>query len=236
MTHPRDPLRRCRPRLVPLTAIVCLRIAFEGIDLVAVLSAPSAAPSGVGVVVIVGGPQYRVGSHRQFVELARALVRAGHHVLRYDCRGMGDSDGAMQGFEASVPDVGAAIDALLQGGARGAASRLVGPVRCGFNRTDVRCTAARRDGAGAGQPVGPRRRQSGDRDRQAVLPWPPVASGVLAQAAERPLRLGLVAALTGCESACDVRPARGRDSRTRQLSSQHGARAGEVSTDRSCFC
>ena len=27
---------------------------------------------------------------------------------------MGDSDGAMQGFEASVPDVGAAVDALLQ--------------------------------------------------------------------------------------------------------------------------
>jgi exosortase A-associated hydrolase 1/exosortase A-associated hydrolase 2 len=91
-----------------------LRVACEGIDLVSVLSAPAAAPSGIGVVVIVGGPQYRVGSHRQFVELARALTRAGHHVLRYDSRGMGDSDGAMQGFEAAVPDVVAAIDALLQ--------------------------------------------------------------------------------------------------------------------------
>jgi exosortase A-associated hydrolase 1/exosortase A-associated hydrolase 2 len=91
-----------------------LHIACEGVDLVSVLSAPSAAPSGIGVVVIVGGPQYRVGSHRQFVDLARALTRAGHHVLRYDSRGMGDSDGAMQGFEAAVPDVEAAIDALLQ--------------------------------------------------------------------------------------------------------------------------
>jgi exosortase A-associated hydrolase 1/exosortase A-associated hydrolase 2 len=91
-----------------------LRIACDGFDLVGVLTVPTRAPSGIGVVVIVGGPQYRVGSHRQFVELARALARAGHHVLRYDCRGMGDSDGAMQGFEASVPDVGAAIDALLQ--------------------------------------------------------------------------------------------------------------------------
>jgi exosortase A-associated hydrolase 1/exosortase A-associated hydrolase 2 len=90
-----------------------LRIACEGTDLVSVLSAP-AAPSGIGVVVIVGGPQYRVGSHRQFVELARALTRAGHHVLRYDARGMGDSDGAMQGFEAAVPDVLVAIDALLR--------------------------------------------------------------------------------------------------------------------------
>jgi exosortase A-associated hydrolase 1/exosortase A-associated hydrolase 2 len=91
-----------------------LRIACEGVDLVSVLSAPVAASSGIGVVVIVGGPQYRVGSHRQFVELARALTRAGHHVLRYDARGMGDSDGAMQGFEAAMPDVVAAIDALLR--------------------------------------------------------------------------------------------------------------------------
>jgi exosortase A-associated hydrolase 1 len=91
-----------------------LPIICDGTNLVAVLTTPAAAPSGVGVVVIVGGPQYRVGSHRQFLELARALSHAGHHVLRYDCRGMGDSDGAMQGFQASVPDVGCAIEALLQ--------------------------------------------------------------------------------------------------------------------------
>lgn len=40
--------------------------------LVGVLSLPD-APSNTAVVIVVGGPQYRVGSHRQFVLLARAL-------------------------------------------------------------------------------------------------------------------------------------------------------------------
>lgn len=67
-----------------------------------------------GVVVIVGGPQYRAGSHRQFVHLARALAAAGHPVLRFDVRGMGDSTGTLHTFEDITPDVGAAIDALLE--------------------------------------------------------------------------------------------------------------------------
>jgi exosortase A-associated hydrolase 1 len=67
-----------------------------------------------GIVVVVGGPQYRAGSHRQFVNLARALAAAGHPVLRFDVRGMGDSTGAIQPFEQITPDVGAAIDALQQ--------------------------------------------------------------------------------------------------------------------------
>ena len=32
--------------------------------------------SDVGVLVLVGGPQYRIGSHRQFALLARALAQA----------------------------------------------------------------------------------------------------------------------------------------------------------------
>ena len=71
-----------------------------------------ARPSGVGVVVIVGGPQYRVGSHRQFVLLARALALRGHAVLRFDYRGMGDSDGAPREFMEINDDVQAAIGAL----------------------------------------------------------------------------------------------------------------------------
>ena len=31
-----------------------------------------------GILIVVGGPQYRVGSHRQFVLLARALARVGY--------------------------------------------------------------------------------------------------------------------------------------------------------------
>lgn len=74
-------------------------------------SAPEAAATGV--VVIVGGPQYRAGSHRQFVHLARALAAAGHPVLRFDVRGMGDSGGAQRSFEQISADIAAAIDALF---------------------------------------------------------------------------------------------------------------------------
>jgi exosortase A-associated hydrolase 1 len=81
-------------------------------QLLGILASPTGLSSSVGVVIAVGGPQYRVGSHRQFVSLARRLAAAGHPTLRFDCRGMGDSEGAMQAFEQSGPDLQAAIDAL----------------------------------------------------------------------------------------------------------------------------
>lgn len=84
----------------------------EGEQLVGVVSHPGIAASSIGVVIVVGGPQYRAGSHRQFVLLARALARAGHAVLRFDYRGMGDSNGAAPGFDAIDVDIAAAMDAL----------------------------------------------------------------------------------------------------------------------------
>lgn len=69
---------------------------------------------GVGVVVVVGGPQYRVGSHRQFVLLARTLAQAGYAVLRFDYRGMGDSEGALRAFDVLDDDIAVAVDALQQ--------------------------------------------------------------------------------------------------------------------------
>lgn len=67
-----------------------------------------------GVIVVVGGPQYRVGSHRQFVDLARALARAGIAVLRFDYRGMGDSEGGFAGFTAVEHDIASAVDAFTR--------------------------------------------------------------------------------------------------------------------------
>ncbi len=66
-----------------------------------------------GVLIIVGGPQYRVGSHRQFVLLARALAAQGIAVMRFDYRGMGDSSGEIRGFEAIDTDIAAAIDTFF---------------------------------------------------------------------------------------------------------------------------
>jgi exosortase A-associated hydrolase 1 len=84
----------------------------RGDALVGILHAPE-TPADVGVVIVVGGPQYRVGSHRQFVQLARALCRSGYAVLRFDARGMGDSQGDPRTFDRLDDDIGAAIDALL---------------------------------------------------------------------------------------------------------------------------
>jgi exosortase A-associated hydrolase 1 len=75
-------------------------------------AAPSTTASSTGVIVIVGGPQYRAGSHRQFVLLSRALAAAGYPVLRFDYRGMGDSTGEQRDFLQVTPDIAAAIDAL----------------------------------------------------------------------------------------------------------------------------
>lgn len=65
-----------------------------------------------GLIIIVGGPQYRAGSHRQFVLLARALASAGIHVLRFDYRGMGDSTNGLRSFDNVNDDIAAAISAL----------------------------------------------------------------------------------------------------------------------------
>lgn len=83
----------------------------ESEQLVGIVSAP-AKPSADGVVIVVGGPQYRAGSHRQFVLLARALASQGITTLRFDCRGMGDSSGALRDFTDIENDLRAAVDAL----------------------------------------------------------------------------------------------------------------------------
>lgn len=81
--------------------------------LLGVLSLPEHAAQ-LGVVIVVGGPQYRAGSHRQFVSLARTLAGGGFACLRFDYRGMGDSTAPIRGFEAVDEDLHAAIDALFE--------------------------------------------------------------------------------------------------------------------------
>ena len=93
-----------------------LQIDCAGDTLVGVVSQPAGnrVVNSLGMVVVVGGPQYRVGSHRQFVLLAWRLAEAGFPVLRFDYRGMGDSEGVPRDFEAVQDDIAAAVRALQQ--------------------------------------------------------------------------------------------------------------------------
>jgi exosortase A-associated hydrolase 1 len=81
----------------------------RGETLIGVIAAP-ARPLQRGVVVVVGGPQYRIGSHRQFVLLARHLAARGIACMRFDVRGMGDSSGTLRTFEDIHSDIEAAIE------------------------------------------------------------------------------------------------------------------------------
>lgn len=66
-----------------------------------------------GVLIVVGGPQYRVGSHRQFLLLARKLADSGIPVMRFDYRSMGDSHGESRSFESVDEDIKLAIDKFM---------------------------------------------------------------------------------------------------------------------------
>jgi uncharacterized protein len=83
--------------------------------LVGILHLPD-KPATVGLIIVVGGAQYRVGSHRQFVLIARELAAHGVPVMRFDYRGMGDSEGELgqpEPCEHLDSDIRAAVDALL---------------------------------------------------------------------------------------------------------------------------
>ena len=82
-------------------------------QLLGILHVPTSVPKR-GLVIVVGGPQYRVGSHRQFLLLARSLAASGVPVLRFDFRGAGDSDGEFPGFERVEADLNAAIGAFTE--------------------------------------------------------------------------------------------------------------------------
>ena len=84
-----------------------------GDRLVGILSLPTTTEITRAIVMLVGGTQYRTGSHRQFTLLARHFAASGIAVLRFDRRGTGDSEGQPRDFEHASDDIRSAIDALL---------------------------------------------------------------------------------------------------------------------------
>ena len=62
-----------------------------------------------GLLIVSGGNEIRCGAHRGMAELAALVAARGHPVLRFDRRGVGDSEGDNAGFEASGVDIAAAL-------------------------------------------------------------------------------------------------------------------------------
>jgi exosortase A-associated hydrolase 1 len=86
-----------------------LSFTCEGTALAATLDQASGA---AGLLIVSGGNEIRIGAHRGMAKLARDVAAAGYPVLRFDRRGIGDSDGDNGGFEGSRADIMAATKAF----------------------------------------------------------------------------------------------------------------------------
>ncbi|EQD77831.1 esterase/lipase/thioesterase family protein [mine drainage metagenome] len=86
-----------------------LTMECQGDALVGILTQPE-TPAPLGVLIIVGGPQCRTGSHRQFTLLARGLAQQDIPSLRFDYRGSGGQVRAPCGnFEEIQEDITSAL-------------------------------------------------------------------------------------------------------------------------------
>jgi exosortase A-associated hydrolase 2 len=86
----------------------------DGERIFAGLHLPQAGPAGRGVVMCHPLGEEKLWSHRVFVSFARDLAAAGFAVMRFDCRGEGDSDREFEqsDLESRIQDASRAVDAL----------------------------------------------------------------------------------------------------------------------------
>jgi uncharacterized protein len=128
-----------------------------GERLFAFLHRPAAACRG-GIVLCAPLAEEKLWAHRVFVSFARELAAEGYAVLRFDCRGEGDSDRAFEesSLTTRVEDTAAAIEELARHQPGDTGLTLVG-LRLGAN---VAALAAR-----------------GRRDVRRLVLWEPVLDG-----------------------------------------------------------
>ena len=72
------------------------------------LDRPEGAEPAVGLLIVGGGNELRSGAHGGMARLAGAIAARGFPVLRFDRRGVGDSEGVNRGFLSSEADLTAA--------------------------------------------------------------------------------------------------------------------------------
>ena len=70
----------------------------------------------VGLVLCHPWGQEQIRAHRALMQLAKQLSQSGHHVLRFDCTGCGDSDGAVEDgrVEVWLADIAIAVEELTR--------------------------------------------------------------------------------------------------------------------------
>lgn len=83
--------------------------ACQGDHLVATLDT---APGRTALLLVSGGNEVRSGAWNGQARFAARLAAQGFPVLRFDRRGVGDSEGVNGGFRSAAPDIAAAIEAL----------------------------------------------------------------------------------------------------------------------------
>ena len=89
-----------------------LAFCCEGATLFATLDLPEGERATGGLLLVSGGNEIRSGAWGSQAWLAAEAARAGFAVLRFDRRGVGDSEGVNAGFRGSAPDIAAALHAF----------------------------------------------------------------------------------------------------------------------------
>lgn len=70
------------------------------------------APATTGLLIVSGGNEVRSGPCGSQAQLADRIATAGFPVMRFDRRGVGDSQGNNESFAGAAPDIQAAVQAL----------------------------------------------------------------------------------------------------------------------------
>lgn len=86
------------------------------------------APGNTGLIIVSGGNELRSGAWGGQARMAARLAAAGYPVLRFDRRGVGDSDGGNGGYRTSAADIAAAVAAFRDEAPQ--VTRLVGWGNC----------------------------------------------------------------------------------------------------------
>lgn len=81
----------------------------EGARLVATLDG---TPGETGLLLVSGGNEVRAGAWNGQARFAARIAAEGYPVLRFDRRGVGDSEGENGEFRSSAPDIRAALEAF----------------------------------------------------------------------------------------------------------------------------